>query len=38
MNRYDVSKKHIEEIKDLGKDMINKGMRRSSIDVVIGEH
>ncbi|PIV68007.1 MAG: hypothetical protein COS08_07470 [Euryarchaeota archaeon CG01_land_8_20_14_3_00_38_12] len=38
MNSYDVSKKHIEEIKDLGKDMINKGMRRSSIDVVIGEH
>jgi len=38
MNSYYVSKKYIEEIKDLGKDMINKGMRRSSIGVVIGEH
>lgn len=38
MNSYYVSKKYIEEIKDLGKDMRNKGMRRSSIGVVIGEH
>lgn len=38
MNSYDVSKKYIEEIKDLGKDMRNKGMRRSSMGVVIGEH
>ncbi|MDI6916204.1 MAG: class I SAM-dependent methyltransferase [Thermoplasmatales archaeon] len=38
MNSYGVSKKYIEEIKGLGKDMRNKGMRRSSIGVVIGEH
>lgn len=38
MNSYYVSKKYTEEIKDLGKDMINKGMSRSSIGVVVGEH
>ncbi|MBU3901741.1 MAG: hypothetical protein KKE04_00025, partial [Candidatus Thermoplasmatota archaeon] len=37
MNSYYVSKKYTEEIKDLGKDMRNKGMKRSSIGVVIGE-
>lgn len=38
MNSYYVSKKYTEEIKDLGKDMRNKGMKQSSIGVVIGAH